>query len=238
VALTLTPAVGGRGSRRQDATQAARPLPIEDGHELTIRSWAANTAYAVNAKATYEGIIYQCGQAHTSLVGWEPPNVPALWLNIGTDTGGDTQAPTAPSNLRVTATTASNVSWAWNASTDNVGVARYEVVQNAAVVGGDGSTTFTATNLSPRTSYTFTVRARDAAGNISSPSNQVTLKSEGKKFCTRSAAPTLASNSAAKSGGYNNFSGVMTLPINWGRFNGFVFSRGVRPVLNGLPATN
>jgi hypothetical protein len=63
---------------------------------------------------------------------------------------------------------------AWNASTDNVAVARYEVVQNAAVVGGDGSTTFTATGLSPSTSYTFSIRARDEAGNISSPSNQVT----------------------------------------------------------------
>jgi chitinase len=38
--------------------------------------------------------------------------------------------------------------------------------------------------------------------------------------------------------GYNNFRGVMTWSINWDRFNGFVFSLGVRPVLNGLPATN
>jgi chitinase len=34
-----------------------------------------------------------------------------------------------------------------------------------------------------------------------------------------------------------NFRGVMTFSINWDRFNGFVFSRDVRPVLNGLPAT-
>ena len=56
------------------------------------------TAYAVDAKATYQGFVYRCRQAHTSLVGWEPPNVPALWLNIGADDGGgngdDTQAPT------------------------------------------------------------------------------------------------------------------------------------------------
>jgi len=143
----------------------------------TIPAWAPNTAYAVNAKATYQGFVYQCRQAHTSIVSWEPPNVPALWLNIGTDTGGDggdTQAPTAPSNLRVTATTSSSVSLAWNASTDNVGVTTYEVTQNAAVVSSNASTTITLSGLSPSTSYTFAVRARDAAGNISSPSNQVT----------------------------------------------------------------
>jgi chitinase len=40
-----------------------------------------------------------------------------------------------------------------------------------------------------------------------------------------------------RAGGYPNFRGVMTFSINWDRFNGFVFSRGVRPLLNGLPAT-
>ncbi|MEI0737601.1 carbohydrate-binding protein [Paenibacillus sp. JTLBN-2024] len=29
---------------------------------------------------TYNGQTYECRQAHTSLVGWEPTNVPALWL--------------------------------------------------------------------------------------------------------------------------------------------------------------
>lgn len=46
--------------------------------------WAPNTYYAVGAIVTYNGIDYQCIQAHTSLVGWEPPNVPALWGPIGT----------------------------------------------------------------------------------------------------------------------------------------------------------
>jgi chitinase len=42
-------------------------------------AWAPNTAYAVGALVTYGGHTYKCLQAHTSLVGWEPPNVPALW---------------------------------------------------------------------------------------------------------------------------------------------------------------
>jgi hypothetical protein len=42
-------------------------------------TWAANTFYAVNAVATYNGVTYRCRQAHTAVTGWEPPNVPALW---------------------------------------------------------------------------------------------------------------------------------------------------------------
>lgn len=40
-----------------------------------------------------------------------------------------------------------------------------------------------------------------------------------------------------RAGGHPNSRGVMTFSINWDRFYGFVFSRGVRPLLNGLPAS-
>lgn len=45
-------------------------------------TWAPNTAYATGAIVTYAGQRYQCRQGHTSQVGWEPPNVLALWLPI------------------------------------------------------------------------------------------------------------------------------------------------------------
>src|SRR5690349_10058586 len=46
-------------------------------------AWAPNTYYTVGTIVTYNGNDYKCIQAHTSLVGWEPPNVPALWQLIG-----------------------------------------------------------------------------------------------------------------------------------------------------------
>src|SRR5690242_10077920 len=85
-------------------------------------AWAPNTTYAVGAQVTYQGVLYQCRQAHTSIVDWEPPNTAALWLVVNGGGGRGTQAPTVPTNLRVTGVTASSVSLAWNASTDNVGV--------------------------------------------------------------------------------------------------------------------
>jgi hypothetical protein len=42
--------------------------------------WAPATPYAVDDLVTYGGTTYRCRQAHTSQPGWEPPNVPALWV--------------------------------------------------------------------------------------------------------------------------------------------------------------
>jgi chitinase len=42
-------------------------------------AWAPYTAYTRGQIVTYAGKSYQCLQSHTSLPGWEPPNVPALW---------------------------------------------------------------------------------------------------------------------------------------------------------------
>src|SRR4051812_30768709 len=65
---------------------------------------APNTAYTVGQLVTYGGKIYKCIQSHPSQVGWEPPNVPALWgLQSGTvptntatkvATAGPTKTPT------------------------------------------------------------------------------------------------------------------------------------------------
>ncbi|MFD9943738.1 fibronectin type III domain-containing protein [Nonomuraea sp. NPDC059023] len=81
----------------------------------------------------------------------------------------DVERPTPPTNLRVTGTTSSSVSLAWDPATDNVGVVGYDVRGGPSVTG----TTATVSGLQPGTPYTFTVRARDAAGLVSDPSNEV-----------------------------------------------------------------
>jgi chitinase len=57
--------------------------------------WAPNTAYTVGTLVTYQGPTYSCRQSHTSLVGWEPPNVLALWLPQTGGTPQPTPRPTA-----------------------------------------------------------------------------------------------------------------------------------------------
>ena len=53
-----------------------------DEPEPTIPEWKAGVAYKVGDVVTYQGPQYQCRQAHTSQVGWEPPKVLALWLPL------------------------------------------------------------------------------------------------------------------------------------------------------------
>jgi glucose/arabinose dehydrogenase len=93
--------------------------------------------------------------------------------------GPDTTPPTAPGNLRVTSTTSSSVSVAWNASTDNVGVTGYDVFNGDVVLAaGVAGTQATIGNLIADTPYALTVRAKDAAGNVSASSNQVTARTQ------------------------------------------------------------
>ncbi|WP_162795115.1 fibronectin type III domain-containing protein [Nonomuraea lactucae] len=153
---------------------AAAPAPASatSSTQSAYAAWAPNTFYAVGARVTYNGVDYECRQAHTSLTGWEPSNVPALWKEIGSG-GGDTTPPSTPANLRVTGTTSSSVSLAWNAATDNVGVTGYQVYRGSTLVDTVTGTTYTNSGLSSGTTYSFTVKARDAAGNVSPAGNAV-----------------------------------------------------------------
>ncbi|MFC5817271.1 carbohydrate-binding protein [Nonomuraea harbinensis] len=139
-------------------------------------AWTAWTPYTAGTRVTHNGVDYECLQSHTSQPGWEPNVVPALWKQVGGGSGGDTQAPSVPGNLRSTGVTSSSVSLAWNASTDNVGVTGYDVYRGGSLVTTVGGTSYTDTGRAANTSYTYTVRARDAAGNQSGHSNSVTAR--------------------------------------------------------------
>jgi len=89
--------------------------------------------------------------------------------------GGDTTPPTAPTNLTATAASSTQVNLSWTASTDNVGVTGYRVerCQGAgcttfAQVATPTATSYNDTGLTSNTSYSYRVRATDAAGNLSS----------------------------------------------------------------------
>ncbi|HEY2791425.1 MAG TPA: carbohydrate-binding protein [Micromonosporaceae bacterium] len=80
------PCSGGGGSTptptptptQTTPTPTPTPTPTQTGTG-NYPAWVANHAYAAGALVSYGGHNYKCLQAHTSLVGWEPPNVPALW---------------------------------------------------------------------------------------------------------------------------------------------------------------
>lgn len=86
----------------------------------------------------------------------------------------DNVPPTAPSAFTVQSTATNYAYLKWNASSDNVGVTRYEIFLNGVKSFTTTKTTFTISNLDSNVTYTFYVKAYDAAGNVSAPSNQVT----------------------------------------------------------------
>ena len=94
------------------------------------------------------------------------------------DPGGDEEAPTTPGNPRSTGTTANSVSLAWDASVDNVGVTGYDVYNGSTLATSVAGTTATVSGLSADTSYSFTVQAKDAAGNKSKASPAVTARTQ------------------------------------------------------------
>jgi chitodextrinase len=91
---------------------------------------------------------------------------------------GDQQAPTTPTNLRVTGATAYNVSFAWNPSTDNSGSFVYRICcgenSSATVPAPASSFTFVG-GVRPNRTYSFRMFAQDAAGNVSKYSNTVSV---------------------------------------------------------------
>ncbi|WP_431728272.1 discoidin domain-containing protein [Verrucosispora sp. TAA-831] len=92
-----------------------------------------------------------------------------------TGSSGDTQAPTAPTNLAFSEPGSGQVRLTWSASTDNVGVTGYDVFANGALRASVSGTTLVYTDTqSAGATVSYFVRAKDAAGNVSANSNTVT----------------------------------------------------------------
>ena len=87
--------------------------------------------------------------------------------NGSSGTPPDTTPPSSPTNLLISGVTPSTITLSWSPSTDNVGVTGYTIYRNGNQIGASSGAIFTDSNLSPSTSYTYTVVAYDAAGNIS-----------------------------------------------------------------------
>ena len=105
-------------------------------------------------------------------------------------------APTAVSNLTASASSTPSVSLSWGAASDNVGVTGYRVSRNGTVLGTATGTSFLDTTVAAGTSYTYSVAALDAAGNVGPATNvSVTVPSAAKPGDTQ--APTAVSGLTA-----------------------------------------
>jgi len=95
----------------------------------------------------------------------------------GTYTIADTTPPSTPTGLAAPTKTDTSISLSWTASTDNVATTGYQIFRNGAQVGTTASTGYTDSSLTPNTSYSYTVKALDAAGNLSPASTALVVAS-------------------------------------------------------------
>lgn len=179
----------------------------------TVRTWASGTtlsgSLAASASVVYCVRTSMSVASVSSYVGGQVAARLDLSATVGTNwktpttsvtvvqSVPDVSAPTAPTNLFVTATTDSSATLSWSAATDDVAVVSYRVYRDGVQSGAAPSgTTVTETGLNVGTTYSYTVDALDAAGNVSARSSAVS-------------APT--SQTLSSTGGYRMKSGGMCI---------------------------
>ncbi|HDR4733431.1 TPA: lytic polysaccharide monooxygenase [Bacillus cereus] len=97
-------------------------------------------------------------------------------VNLINDVKPDTEAPSIPNGIQAQKVTANSIELTWNASTDNVGVKGYQIFRNGEMIDTVPGTHFIDKKLKPSTEYSYTVKAIDAAGNVSKESTALTVK--------------------------------------------------------------
>ncbi|QCB94032.1 PQQ-dependent sugar dehydrogenase [Cellulomonas shaoxiangyii] len=122
------------------------------------------------------------------------------WQLVPLGASTDTSAPTPPGGLRTTGLTCTAVTLSWTASTDNVGVAAYDIYHDGQqMTSVPGTATSAVLTLSPGVTWGMYVNARDAAGNVSQASP--TLELTVPPCQTDTAAPTTPTGVTASADG-------------------------------------
>ncbi|MDT7831619.1 endonuclease [Flavobacteriaceae bacterium S356] len=125
----------------------------------TVTGLTGNTAYSFTVRAN-DAAANQSGNSNTE--------------NVTTATA-DTEDPTTPTSLVASNTTQTTTDLSWTASTDNVAVTSYTIYQGGSEIATSATNSYSVTGLTASTSYSFTVRANDAAANQSTDSNAANI---------------------------------------------------------------
>ena len=144
-------------------------IGIEKAAKIAYRNLTVYLTASSNYAAARAGAI----QAAKDLYGAtsaEAVATAAAWDAVGVYAPApDTQAPST-CTISSTSKTQTTVALSWTAATDNVAVSGYDIFKDGVLIGSTAATTrtFSATGLTASTSYAFSVKAKDAAGNTTS----------------------------------------------------------------------
>ncbi|MGV9275514.1 fibronectin type III domain-containing protein [Streptomyces griseosporeus] len=173
----VTAADGLRGYEIYRGGTKVKEVPAAE-HMADITRLAPATAYVFTVRARDdEGRL---GPPSREVRATTPPAVAA-----------DRSAPTRPGALTGRAAGSRAAQLSWTAATDDREVVSYDVYQGGTKIHsvGGGQTATVLTGLRPGTAYAFTVRARDAADNLSPAAGPLRLTTPGTDD-GRATAPT------------------------------------------------
>jgi chitodextrinase len=218
--VTTSACSGGGGGADTQAPSAPSGVSVSNVTATAATlSWSASTdnvgvtgydmrvngigvAQTASTSYTFTGLtcntVYQLGVQAFDAAGNRSVLVVRSVTTATCASGGDTTNPSAPGNVQQTAATGTSATISWTASTDNIGVANYEVLLGGVVVGTPNATTHTFTGLTCATTYTIGVAALDAAGNRSTttPGSITTSACGGAGGGSDTEAPTMPANLA------------------------------------------
>ncbi len=141
----------------------------------TLRRNGTVTGTTTSASATFSGLT--CGSSYTlSLDAFDAAGNHSSQTSVIASTAAcpDTQAPSTPTGLTVSAATRTSITIAWNSSTDNIAVSGYTIYVNLVATAQSTLTSSTLSGLVCGTSYTVAVDAFDSAGNRSGQATMIT----------------------------------------------------------------
>ena len=87
----------------------------------------------------------------------------------------DIEAPSAPANVSLSNITETTFILSWYSSTDNVGVTGYDIYKDGTYLASTTSTDYLVSDLRASSMYSFYIKAKDAAGNVSTASNSISI---------------------------------------------------------------
>jgi chitodextrinase len=177
-----------------------------------------NVTPVITGNGTYTLVMTGPGSTAVSFGSRESANAPQLVVTIeGEPPPPDTEAPSVPTDVSATAISPTRVDLAWTASSDNVGVTGYTIYRDGSVLAtvGSASTTYSDTNASPSTTYSYTVDAFDAAANHSAPSAAASATTPAAPAGPSTATFTASEDSyVSESSPSSNFGTQSTLRID------------------------
>jgi hypothetical protein len=160
---------------------SASPSSV-DYSSASIINWSSTNASSCVASGDWSGLKSISSSESTGVINSNKNYTLTCTGNGGSTTNSvsvtvlpDTTAPTIPSGFSASNITSNSVNLSWSSATDNSGVKGYNVYRNNTKIATVTTTNYNETNLTPSTSYSYTVTAFDANGNESAKSSVVSV---------------------------------------------------------------